>query len=115
MTSDVMKTQEGTERYHSRGLQIAAAAPSFLLWTMLTAIAVVWYLGTAAGAISGTLVMGDWRFPYLCVMVSLVLIGAPLTVRTLWRAIEGRSFLWWHGVTFLLGVVFLGLLGIVGD
>jgi len=115
MTNDVMESGEAVEPYHSRSLQIAAATPSFLLWSMLTAIALVWYLGTVVSAISGTLVVGDWRFPYLCVMVSLVLVFAPITVRTLWRAFKGRSFLWWHGVTFLLGIAFLGLLGTVGD
>ena len=46
---------------------------------------------------------------------ALVLVCAVATARTLWRAYQGRSLLWWHACTFGVGIVFLGLIGIVGD
>ena len=108
--------QTNNGRFWPRGVQLATAVPSFLLWTVLSGIALLWYAGVGFRAISGTLnATSDWRFSYLMVMLLLVLIGSAATARTIWKAYEGRSFLWWHVGTFSLGVVFLCLIGIVGD
>lgn len=107
---------EPTTRFHSRSLQRALAVPSLLLWALLSGLALVWSAGVVIGALTGRLVAtGDWRFPYLIIVVSLVLVCAGLTARTLWRAYQGQSLLWWHGATFGVGLVFIILLGIVGD
>lgn len=103
-------------RYLPRGIQLAVAAPTFLLWSVLSGIALLWYAGMGFGVIFGTLdTTSDWRFSYLMVMLMLVLVGSAATARTLWMACAGRSFLWWHVCTFVLGIVFLCLIGIVGD
>ena len=102
--------------FSSRGLQRALAVPSLLLWILLSGLALMWSTGVLISALSGRLVAtGDWRFPYLIVVVSLVLVSAGLTAQTLWRAYQGQSRLWWHGATFGTGLVFVVLLGIVGD
>ncbi len=107
---------EPTTRFRSRSLQRALAVPSLLLWALLSGLALVWSAGVVIGALSGRLVAtGDWRFPYLIIVVSLVLVCAGLTARTLWRAYQGQSLLWWHGATFGVGLVFIVLLGIAGD
>jgi hypothetical protein len=98
-----------------RPVQLAVAAPSFLLWTSLASLAVLWYVGSATSAISGRLATGDWRIPYLMFVLLVVLAGAGATARTLWLACRGRSRLWWHACSFGSGIVLLGLLGIVGD
>lgn len=104
------------DSYHPRRVQLAVAVPSLLLWTLLSGMALLWYVGVAFSAISGGLAAtSDWRFPYLMVMLLLVLACSGVTARTLWRAYQGRSLLWWHACSFGLGIVFLGLLGLVGD
>jgi hypothetical protein len=78
-------------------------------------MALLWYVGVAISAILGRLATGDSRFPYLMVMLLLVLVCSGATAGTLWRAYQGRSRLWWHASTFGFGIVVLGLIGIVGD
>jgi hypothetical protein len=51
----------------------------------------------------------------LMVMLMFVLVCSEVTARTLWRAYQGRSLLWWHACSFGLGIVLLGLIGFVGD
>ena len=104
------------DRFWPRRFQLAVAAPSFILWSLLTGIALLWYAGAGFKIISGTLdVTSDWRFSYLMLVLLLVLAGSTATARTLWRAYQGNSFLWWHICTFIVGIGFLCLIGIVGD
>ncbi len=104
----------GNLRY-PRSVQLVIATPSFVLWSLLSCLALIWYLGAAISAISGSLVVGDWRIPYLIVIFLLVLVCSFGTARTLWLAYLGRSPLWWHVCSFGLGILLLGLIGIVGD
>ena len=116
MKAETLNHQVNIDSFWPRRVQLTAAVPSLLLWILLSGIALLWCVGVAISAISGRLATsGDWRFSYLMVMLLLVLVCSGATARTLWRAYQGRSLLWWHACTFGLGVVFLGLLGIVGD
>jgi hypothetical protein len=99
-----------------RRVQLTAAVPSLLLWALLLGITLIWCGGVAVSAISGKLAATDnWRFVYMVVMLMFVLVCSEVTARTLWRAWQGRSLLWWHACSFGLGIVLLGLVGIVGD
>ena len=110
----VFATSTGT--FRPRAWQIIAALPAFLVWSILSGMAAVWLGAVAFQAVSGNLIIsGDWRWPYLLFMTHLVLFFGALTAVSWWRAFKGRSALWWHGGTFLGGVVFVILLGIVGD
>ena len=116
MEAETLHPQVNIDSFWPRRIQLAAAVPSLLLWALLSGIALVWYVGMAISAIAGRLATtSDWRFPYLMVMLLLVLVCSGATARTLWRAYQGRSLLWWHACSFGLGIVFLGLIGIVGD
>ena len=116
MKAETWKPQVSVDSFWPRQVQLAVAVPSLLLWTLLSGMALLWYVGVAISAISGRLAAtDDWRFPYLMVMLLLVLVCSGATARTLWRAYQGRSLLWWHACSFGLGIVFLVLLGIVGD
>ena len=116
MEAETLHTPNSTNDFLPRRVQLAAAVPAFLLWVLLTGIALIWYAGVAISAISGSLAAtNDWRFPYLVFMLLLVLVWSGATGRTLWRAYQGRSFLWWHACSYGLGMVLLGLIGIVGD
>jgi hypothetical protein len=100
---------------YPRSVQLAIATPSFVLWLLLSCLALIWCLSAAISAISGRLVIGDWRIPYLILIFLFVLVCSLATARTLWLAYLGRSPLWWHVCSFGLGIVLLGLIGIVGD
>ena len=116
LEAETLNPQVNVDSFRLRRVQLAVAVPSLLLWTFLSVKAILWYAGVAISAISGRLATsGDWRFPFLMVVLLLVLVSAGATARTLWRAYQGRSLLWWHACTFGLGIVFLGLIGIVGD
>ncbi len=116
MGAETSNPQANVDSFWPRQVQLAVAVPSLLLWTLLSGMALLWYVGVAMSAILGRLATGgDWRFPYLMVMLLLVLVCSGVTARTLWRAYQGRSHLWWHACTFGFGIVFLGLIGIVGD
>lgn len=116
MVSETLEPRASVDSFWPRPVQLVAAVPSFLLWSLLTGIAIVWYVGVAISTMSGRLASsGDWRFPYLMIMLLFVFAGAGVTARTQWRAWQGRSHLWWHVCSFVAGIVFLGLIGIVGD
>ena len=116
MTTGNLGPQVDAASFRPRSIQLAAAGPSLLLWALLSAVTVVWFAGVGITALMGRLATGnDWRFPYLIVMGLLVLVLAGATARTLWRAWQGRSRLWWHASSFGLGIVLFILLGIVGD
>ena len=116
MESEKLPPKASADLFWPRRVQLAAAVPSFLLWSLLSGIALVWYVGVAIGAMSGRLAAtSDWRFPYLMFMLLLVFVGSGATVRTQWRACQGRSHLWWHICSFAVGILFFGLIGIVGD
>lgn len=115
MKSESIPSGRNVNLFLSRRVQLVAAVPSLLLWVLLSAMSLLWYGGVAFSAISGTLRTGDWRFPYLMILLPFVLVCAGGTARTLRRAYQGRSLLWWHGCSLGLGVVFLILIGIVGD
>lgn len=115
MARETIATTPCPVAFRPRALQLAAALPPFILWSMLIGMGVIWLGAVAFQALSGDLITPNWRFPYLLFMVHLILFCGALTAVTWWRAIQGRSALWWHGGTFLGGVVFVFLLGIVGD
>jgi hypothetical protein len=116
MEAETLHPQVNIGSFWPRQVQLAAAIPSLLLWTLLSAIALLWYVGVAINTISGGLTAtGDGRFTYLMVMLLLVLVCSGVTARTLLRAYQGRSLLWWHACSFGLGILFLGLIGVVGD
>jgi hypothetical protein len=111
----IMNAQAQVDSLWPRRVQLAVAAPSLLLWTFLSSLAIFWYSSLAISAMSGTLATGDWRFSYLIVTLLIVLACSSVTARTLWLAYRGRSCLWWHACSFGVGIVLRGLIGIVGD
>jgi hypothetical protein len=114
--TEKMKPYVNTISFWPRRVQLVAAVPSLLLWALFLGITLIWCGGVAISAISGRLAATDnWRFIFLMVMLLFVLICSEVTARTLWRAYQGRSLLWWHACSFGLGIVLLGLIGIVGD
>ena len=116
MGTETLNPQVNVGSFWPRRVQLAGAVPSLLLWTWLSFKALVWYVGVAISAISDRLTTThDWRFSYLMAMLLLLLVCFGVTARILWRAYQGSSRLWWHACTFGLGIVFLGLIGIVGD
>ena len=116
MKEETLHPQVSGDPFWSRQVQPAAAIPSLLVWALLFGLALLWYVGLAINAISGRLVAtGDWRFTYLLVMLLLVIVCSGATARTQWLAYQGHSLLWWHACSFALGIVFLSLIGIVGD
>ena len=116
MGNEALHPQANMDSFWPRRIQLAAAVPSLLVWVLLSGISLLWYAGVAISLISGRLAAtDDWRFPYLMIMSLLVLVCTVVMARTLWRACQGRSLLWWHAFSFGLGIVLLGLIGIVGD
>jgi hypothetical protein len=115
METQVLNSPFNREFLWPRPIQLAMAAPSFLLWTLLSSFALLWYAGLAISAMLGRLGDTDWRLPYLIVMLLVVLVSSGAIAKTLWLAYRGRSHLWWHACSFGLGIVLLGLIAIVGD
>ena len=110
-----MNSQAPVDSLWPRRVQLAVAAPSLLLWILLSSLAIVWVVSIAFSAMSGTLVTGDRRFPYFIVILLLVFLYSSVTTLTLRLAYLGHSRLWWHACSFGVGIVLLGLIGVMGD
>ena len=109
-------SHEDNEVFLPKTLQIVAAVPSLLVWGFLSVLALIWFGGVTVQFLLGTLTTpSDGRFAYIIVVLLAVLACAWPVARTVWRACQGRSALWWHACTLGLGVLFTVLLGIVGD
>ena len=101
--------------YRPKSLQLALAAPPALLWLLLAGISAIWWIGLVVNSVLGQLPVSDWRGPYLMAVCAFVLVAAVLDGVLFLRAAQGRSHLWWHAAMFATGLVFVGLMGIVGD
>lgn len=108
-------THQDVRTYYSRALQLTCALPAALIWLLLGGIAALWWIGVLFINGLGPAGSGNWRVPYLMVLCTLALGMAVLEALIVARAVRGRSRVRLHALMFAAGILFIGLMGIVGD
>ncbi len=108
-------TRQDGSPYYSKSFQIACAVPAALIWLLLASLAAFWWIGFGIASALGKTGGGDWRLPYLMVVCALALGMAVFEAALFLRAVRGRSYAWPHIMMLAAGILFFGLMGIVGD